>query len=305
MTDTGAAGRIMAATGPLWALAALLLAFAVVPWTGSFALGESGLALLPARLDWGVLFALAMLSFSGLARGWAEVAHPDSEVALTGLRRLARGLASGLVVWLSILPMILIFKTLRLSEMARMQDSLWTFSTVGLEWSLPAWGILFNPLAALLFVVCAVMHAGLPPFDMRCDEEEVAGGRMTDIPVPGSVTWTLSDRLRLLLIAAVATVVFLGGGDLPYVAQDEWTTFLTGFFGSVVGNLLSLIVHLAVFVAKVALTMGLIRGLNRLAISSRFESVIRLCWTALLPLTLLNLVATGVVVGWALGGALS
>ena len=300
--NTGGAGRVMAATGPLWALASLLLAFAVVPWTGSFALGESGFEMLPARLDWGVLFALAMLSFSSLVRAWAEIANPDVAVALTGLRRMARSLASGVVLWLSILPMVLIFRTLRLSEMARLQDAVWTFSAVGLEWSLPAWGILLGPLAAVIFLVSAVMHAGLPPFDVRSEEEKSVGGRMTDIPVPGSITWTLSDRLRSLLIAAVASVIFLGGGDLPYVSQDTLTGFMADFFGNGVGNFLSLVIHLVTFIVKVALVMGLLQGLVRFLDPVRFETIIHLCWKGLLPLALLNLVVTGVVASWVLGG---
>ena len=302
MTNTGGAGRVMAAAGPLWALAALVLGFAVVPWSGSFALGESGFEMLPARLDWGVLFALAMLSFSSLIRAWAEIAHPDVAVALTGLRRLARCLASGVVLWLSVLPMVLIFKTLRLSEMARLQDSLSTFSAMGLEWSLPAWGILFNPLAAAIFLVSALMHAGLAPFSVRGEEEKSAGGRMTDIPVPGSVTWTLSDRLRSLLIAAVASVIFLGAGDLPYVSQDALTGFVAGFFGNGVGNFLSLVIHLLVFIVKVSLVLGLLEGLIRFVNPVRFEPLIDLCWKGLLPLALLNLVITGVLAGWAFGG---
>ena len=302
VTNTGGAGRVMARAGPLWALASLLLAFAVVPWTGSFALGESGFEMLPARLDWGVLFALAMLSFSSLVRAWAEIAHPDVAVALTGLRRLARSLASGVVLWFSILPMILIFGTLRLSEMARLQDSLWTFSAVGSEWSLPAWGILLGPLAAVIFLVSAVIHAGLPPFDVQSEEEKRAGGRITDIPVRGSVTWTLSDRLRSLLIAAVASVIFLGGGDLPYVSQDALTGFIASFFGNGVGNFLSLVIHLLVFIVKVSLVLGLLQGLVRFVEPVRFEPIINLCWKGLLPLALLNLVATGVVAGRAFGG---
>ena len=212
---TGTAGRWIMGAGPLWALAALLLAFAVVPWTGSFVFGGADFEMLPARLDWGVLFALAMLSFSSLVRALAEISNPDPAVAVTGVRRVSRLFASGAVLWLSILPMVLIFKTLRLSEMAQQQDALWMWSMGGTDWGLPAWGILFNPFAAALFLLAAMIHAGLAPFDVMGTEEELAGGRITDTPVPGSMTWTLADRLRSLLIAAIASVIFLGGGDFP------------------------------------------------------------------------------------------
>ena len=301
MTGTGVVGRLLVSTGPLWALAALLLGFAVVPWTGSFVFGDSGFEMLPARLDWGLLFALAMLSFSSAVRAWAEIAHPDSAVALTGVRRVARILASGVTLWLSILPMVMIFQTLRLSEMAHLQDSLWTFSALGLSWTLPAWGILFNPLAAVVFLASAMMHAGLPPFDIRGAEEELAGGRITDTPVPGSLTWSLSDRLRALLIAGVASVIFLGGGDVPFLSQASITGFTERFFGSGVGNLFSLVVHLVTFILKVALVMGLQRGLSRVMGHVRFEPVINLCWRGLVPLAFLDVVITGLVLSWSGG----
>ena len=303
MTQTGVAGRWIMGAGPIWALAALLLAFAVVPWTGSFVFAESDFEMLPARLDWGVLFALAMLSLSSLVRALAEISNPDPAVAVTGVRRVARGLASGAVLWLSILPMVLIFKTLRLSEMAQEQDALWTWSMGGLDWGIPAWGILFNPFAAAIFLLAAMIHAGLAPFDVSGTEEELAGGRITDTPLPGSITWTLADRLRSLLIAAIASVIFLGGGDLPGISQSALTAFIESYFGHAVANFFSLLLHLLAFVAKVALVMSLQRALARIMRHVRFEPVINLCWKGLLPAALLDLVVTGAVVGLRMGGS--
>jgi len=302
VTQTGIAGRWIMGAGPLWAIAALLLAFAVVPWTGSFVFADSNFEMLPARLDWGVLFALAMLSLSSLVRALAEISSADPAVAVTGVRRVARSLASGVVLWLSILPMVLIFKTLRLSEMAQQQDALWTWSMVGFEWGVPAWGILFNPFAAVIFLLAAMIHAGLAPFDVSGTEEDLAGGRITDTPVAGSITWTLADRLRSLLIAALASVIFLGGGDLPGLSQSALTAFIEGYVGHAVASFFSLLLHLLAFVAKVALVMSLQRTLARIMQHVRFEPIINLCWKGLLPAALLDLLMTGFVVGLRMGG---
>ena len=105
MVTTGGAERLLIRAGSTWAVAASALAFAVIPWTGQYAFGGVDFSVLPARLDWGFLFALVMLSVSGLVRVLADVSNPDPAVLVTGVRRAARLLASGPALWLSLLPM--------------------------------------------------------------------------------------------------------------------------------------------------------------------------------------------------------
>lgn len=300
---TGLAGRLLVRAGPTWAAAAILLAFAVVPWTGRYAFGASTLEFLPARLDWGVLFALAMLLLSGLVRVLAEISDPHPAVALTGMRRAARQVASSIALWLSLLPMLLIFGSLKLSEMVNWQDSVLFLPIPGMNFPLPAWGILLNPPAAVIFLLAAMAQSGLSPFDLNSAEEELAGGRIADGPAAGLASLALADRLRAILIAALVSGLFLGGWSLPWVPQATLTGFFEGFLGSGVANFLSLALHFAVFALKVVLVLRLERGLARTLGRVRFEPVLNLCWKGLLPAALLDTLVTAAVVGWRVGGA--
>ena len=96
-------------------------------------------------------------------------------------------------------------------------------------------------------------------------------------------------------------MIFLGGGDVPFLSQASITGFTERFFGSGVGNLFSLVVHLVTFILKVALVMGLQRGLSRVMGHVRFEPVINLCWRGLVPLAFLDVVITGLVLSWSGG----
>ena len=300
VTGTGSVGRWIVRASPTWSVATLLLAFAVVPWTDRYVFGDSNFQLLPARLDWGLLFVLVMLTLSGFSRSLAEVASEDSAVALTGMRRALRDSVSGLALWISLLPMLLLYQTLRLTEIATQQDAVLGFSIWGFELGFPAWGLILNPVAALLFWVSAMIHAGLPPFEVSRVEEELAGGRVSRIPAPGSGSLALADTLRALLIAVVATVVFLGAGDLPWVSQTSLTVFIESYFGSSVGRFLSLMIHLLSFVLKVTLVFSAQRAFSQSFGRVRFEPILSLCWKGLVPLALLNCVATAIVVAWRL-----
>ncbi|MFP6640292.1 MAG: NADH-quinone oxidoreductase subunit H [Myxococcota bacterium] len=300
---TGAAGRLLVRAGPTWSAAAILLAFAVVPWTGHYAFGSSRFALLPARLDWGVLFALAMLLLSGLVRVLAEISDPRPAVALTGMRRAARFAASSTALWLSLLPILLIFGSLQMSEIVNGQDSgQLRLPIPAMNLWLPAWGILLNPPAAVIFLVAAMAQAGLSPFDVNAAEEELAGGRIGDNPAARSASLALTDRLRGILIAALASGFFLGGWSLPWIPQAALTGFFEAFVGGGVANFLSLAIHFVVFALKVGGVLAVQRGLARTLGRVRFEPVLNLCWKVLLPAALLDTLATAAVLAWRAGG---
>lgn len=301
MVSADGAGRLLARTGPTWAVATAAMAFAVIPWTGHYVFGDSSLSVLPARLDWGFLFALTMLSLSGLARVLADVSSEDPAVLATGVRRTARQLASGTALWLSLLPMLLIFQTLWLSDIAAQQDSVLLLKVSGLSLGLPAWGILLNPPAALIFLLAAMAHSGLPPFAMSAPEEELAGGRIARLPAAGSASLALADGLRSVLIAALLSLIFLGGWSLPWLSQSALVGFLTAYLGSGVGNVLCLVIHFTVFVLKVVIVLRGQRLLSRSLSRVRFEPMLNLCWKLLLPAALLDSLITAMVLRWLTG----
>lgn len=301
MVSLGRTGPLLVRASPIWAVSAVFLAFAVIPWTGEYLFGDSSLSVLPARLDWGLLFAVMMLSLSGLVRVLADVSSGDPAVVVTGGRRAARLVASGMALWLALLPMLLIFQTLWLSGMVAQQDSVLWLKVSGLSIALPAWGILFNPPAALVFLLAAMAHSGLSPFTVNAPEEELAGGRIAREPATGSASLALADGLKSLLIAALVSLLFFGGWSLPWLPQSVLEAFLVSHLGSGLGSVLCLMVQFTVFALKVAIVLRVQRVLARALSRVRFEPMLNLCWKLLLPAALIDSLSTALILRWLAG----
>jgi NADH-quinone oxidoreductase subunit I len=194
-----------------------------------------------------------------------------------------------LVMGLTLLGLILIYGTVDLNEIVR--------SSRAPCWGvLPAWGIVLQPFAAILFLVAAIAENKRIPFDLPEAESELIAGYFTEYSgdedgpvhvrrvhrdrdhrravhdaVPRRLQPALHDRRRLR---------FPGG---PHVVAMS--------HGAVV------VTQLVVFLAKVFVLCSfqiLVRwSLPRF----RYDQVLRFAWKFMLPLALANLVVTVVVCG--------
>jgi len=297
--------RVAYAIAPWVVFTPVLLVFAVVPFGGTLDPGRLFPALADwfhgrtypmqiARLDAGLLvvFAFSGLTIIGtMLAGWSSA---NKFSLLGGLRAGSQMISYELVMGLTVLGLILLFGSIDLGAIVRRQ------SGIALGW-LPAWGIVYQPLGALLFLTAAIAENKRIPFDLPEAESELIAGFYTEYTSMKMGLFMFAEFIEIAIVGALFTTLFLGGYNLPYMndagfALPGGTTFAMSH-GAVV------VTQLVVFLVKVLLVCSfqiLIRwSLPRF----RYDQVLAFAWKFLLPLALVNLVVTAVIL-WSHGGAL-
>jgi NADH-quinone oxidoreductase subunit H len=235
---------------PALALVPYLVALSVIPW---------GPGLVAADVDAGLLLVLAASAvgvLGPLVGGWASA----NKYALLGaLRSAAQLLAYELPLVLAATSVAMAAGTLSLSGIVIAWEPWW------LVWQAPA---------AAVFVLAGVAELQRPPFDMPIADAELVLGPLTEYGGLRFALFLLAEYAGIVLVAALTTVLFLGGwrGPLPDELGWLWTLLKGGA------------VALVVIWVRVAWP--------RL----REDQLQRLAWGVLVPLALAQLAVTGVVV---------
>jgi len=162
---------------------------------------------------------------------------------------------------------------------------------------LPAWGIVYQPFAATLFLAAAIAENKRIPFDLPEAESELISGYFTEYSAMKMGLFMFAEFIEIAIIAALFTTLFLGGYNLPYMHDGGFT--LPGGREIAMSHGAVVVTQVVVFLAKVFLLCSfqiLIRwSLPRF----RYDQVLKFAWKFMFPLALANLIVTVIVV-WAL-----
>ncbi len=296
--------RFAYALAPWVVFTPVLLAFAVIPFGGTFVPGEL-LHALPAVADWFgdrsypmqiarvdagllVVFAFGGLSIIGaMLAGWSS----DNKFSLLGaLRAGSQMISYELVMGLTVLGLILIYGTVDLDAIVRRQSGV-------LLGFLPAWGVFVQPFAAILFLVAAIAENKRIPFDLPEAESELIAGYFTEYSAMKMGLFMFAEFIEIAIIGALFTTLFLGGYNLPFMTDDGFA--FPGGHQVALPHAAIVVLQLVVFLVKV-LVMSSFQILIRWTLPRfRWDQLLTFAWKFMLPLALANLTVTAVVV-WAL-----
>ena len=297
--------RIAYAIAPWVVFTPVLLVFAVVPFGGTLDPGRLVPALADwfdgrtypmqiARLDAGLLvvFAFSGLTIIGtMLAGWSSA---NKFSLLGGLRAGSQMISYELVMGLTVLGLILLFGSIDLGAIVRRQSGI----ALGF---LPAWGIVYQPFGALLFLTAAIAENKRIPFDLPEAESELIAGYYTEYTSMKMGLFMFAEFIEIAIIGALFTTLFLGGYNLPYMSDAGFA--LPGGITLAMSHGAVVLTQLVVFLLKVLLVCSfqiLVRwSLPRF----RYDQVLVFAWKFMLPLALVNLVVTAVIL-WSHGGAL-
>jgi NADH-quinone oxidoreductase subunit H len=293
--------RLAYALGPWLAFAPVMLVFAVIPFGGTL---DPGL-LFPSLADWFggrtypmqiapldagllVVFAFAGISIIGaMLAGWSSA----NKFSMLGALRAGSQLISyELVMGLTVLGLILIYGTVDLVSIVEQQSG----TVLGF---LPAWGIVYQPFAAILFMVAAIAENKRIPFDLPEAESELISGYFTEYSAMKQGMFMLSEFIEIAIIGALFTTLFLGGYNLPWMTDAGFV--LPG------GQLIAMshgwvvLIQLLTFLAKVVLICSFQILVRWTLPRFRWDQLLTFAWRFLLPLAVANIVVTAIAV-WAL-----
>jgi len=252
--------RMTYALAPIISFVPALLSFAVVPFTADFDMFGYHVTGVISDLNIGVLwvFAITSLGVYGIVLGgWSSA----SKYSLFGsIRSSAQMISYEVAYGLSILGVILIANTLSMRELVDQQASIWD------------WYIFKQPLGFLLFITCAVAETNRAPFDLPEAESELVAGYHTEYSSMRFSTFFIAEYANMLTVSAVATTIFFGGWQGPFLPPILW------------------------FCLKVFIFMFCYIWLRATFPRLRYDQLMDFGWKVLFPLALLNTMVTAAFV---------
>jgi NADH-quinone oxidoreductase subunit H len=289
--------RVAYAIAPWVVFTPVLLVFAVVPFGGTLDPGQLvpplagwfGQRTYPmqiAQLDAGLLVVFA---FSGLTvigamlAGWSSA---NKFSLLGGLRAGSQMISYEVVMGITVLGLIMTFGSIDLGAIVRRQSG----TALGV---LPAWGIVYQPLGALLFLTAAIAENKRIPFDLPEAESELIAGYYTEYTSMKMGLFMFAEFIEIAIVGALFTTLFLGGYNLPYMSDAGFA--FPGGATVALPHAAVVAIQLVTFLVKVMLVCSfqiLVRwSLPRF----RYDQVLKFAWKFLLPVALANLTITAVV----------
>ena len=256
------ADKTLFVIAPMISMVAALSLFAVIPFGETVRVLGREVRLCIADVDIGLLFVFGMASlgeYGVVLGGWSGY---NKYGVLGALRAAAQMISYEIALGLSLMGVLMLAGTLNLTEIVQKQ--------LGGNWF-----VLYQPFAFILYIVSMLAEINRLPFDMPEAESELACGYNIEYSSMKFAMFFMAEYAHLIAVCALATVLFLGGWDGPFLPPSlSWIWFL---------------VKTGVLAFFCIWERGTFPRL-------RYDQIMKLGWKVLLPLALANIFFTGLFV---------
>lgn len=268
-----AANKFVHSLAPLISLVVAMATFAVIPFGNSIHFFGRDIKLMIADVNVGILYILALSSLGvyGITlSGWSS---NNKYSLLGGLRSSAQMISYELSMGLSIIGVLMIAGTLQLDKIVESQaHGMWYF------WR--------TPISFVTFVVASFAETNRLPFDLPEAEPELVGGYHTEYSGMKFGLFFLAEYANMITASAIIATLYLGGWQLPFV----------GHIG--LPDLAVSVLQVAAFGLKVGLVLLFFIVIRWTIPRFRYDQLMNIGWKVMLPLTLVNILITGIGLLW-------
>jgi NADH-quinone oxidoreductase subunit H len=239
---------------PVLVFMPVLVGFLVLPFSPHLIIRDMNI---------GVLLIFAFSTFSVLAilaGGWSS----NNKYALLGaVRSVAQNVAYEIPLLLAVMSVVLMVNSLQFSQIVEAQNRFWF--------------ILLQPVAGIIYLICATAETNRAPFDIPEAESELVAGFHTEYSGMRFGLFFLAEYTNMFIVCAVATSLFFGGWNGPF-----------GFDLHIPG--------VVWFLAKTYVLIFVIMWVRWTFPRLRFDQLMNFSWKVMIPLSLANLMLTALVV---------
>lgn len=241
-----------------------LLAPAVIVSTAvmAYAVIPFGHGLFGTDLNIAVLYVVAISSLTTIAILMAGWSGRNKYALLGGMRAVAQMFSFEVPLVLAIVSAVLLAGSMSLVKIVEAQRGLWF--------------IFLQPVGFFIYFLCGVAEANRSPFDIPEAESELVAGYHIEYSGIKFAFFFLAEYINMFTVSSIAATLFLGGWRGPFVDQVP----ALGVF------------YLLIKAYALIFVMIWFRGtFPRL----RIDQLMGLAWKFMLPLSLLNVMVTGLV----------
>ena len=259
--------------GPGIAMFTALITSAVVPWGPKLHLFGRDIALQVADINIGILYVFGVLSvgvYGIMIGGWAS----NNKYSLYGaIRASSQMISYELAMGVSAITIVLLSGSLSMNDIVTQQSGVWN--------------VFYQPVAFFIFFVCALAELNRAPFDLPECESELVGGYHTEYSSMKLGLYLFAEYTSMFVSSAIMAILFFGGYNFPGMSHFS-------------GNTLA-IIGIAAFAIKIFIFIFVIMWIRWTIPRFRFDQLMHLGWKTLLPLSLINLLITGLVIAFKNG----
>jgi len=257
------ANRFLFLVAPMLSIAPALAAWAVLPFTDTLVL---------ANIDASLLYILALTSmgvYGVIIAGWAS----NSKYAFLGAMRSAAQIVSyEIAMGFALVGVLIAGGSLNLVEIVQAQQG------SALHW-------FWLPLLPLFLVyfISGVAETNRAPFDVSEGESEIVAGFHVEYSGMAFAVFFLAEYANMILIAALASLMFLGGWLSPFEGTwfESWFAWVPAIFW---------------LFGKMSLMLLLFLWFRATFPRYRYDQIMRLGWKVFIPITIVWLVIEGAAV---------
>ena len=280
------ADKVLHTLAPLFSVFFALVAFAAIPFGDRLILGEGRvIELQVAKIDAALLYIFAMLSLGVYGVILAGFASRNNYAIMGGLRATAQMISYEIALGIAVIGVIMFYGTMDLAELVRAQGQ--TFG----GW-IPKWGIVVQPVGFVVFVTAALAETKRLPFDLPEAEPEIIGYFVEYSGMKFGMFF-LTDFLETIMVACLATTLFFGGWQVPYLLPDGFHFPWGGEL--LVSNWVYVLLGMLSFSIKVVIFCWVFMQIRWTLPRFRYDQLMKLGWKGLFPISVVNVVATAVL----------
>ncbi|MCX6287741.1 MAG: NADH-quinone oxidoreductase subunit NuoH [Bacteroidetes bacterium] len=265
------ADKFLYILGPSLTMLIACLTSAVIPWGPDIIINGQPFSLQMADVNIGILYIFAIVSigvYGIMIGGWAS----NNKYALLGaIRASSQMISYELAMSLSIIAIVMMTGSLSMRDIVEQQQGF-------------NWNIWYQPLAFLIFLICAFAETNRSPFDLPECETELVGGYHTEYSSMKLGFYLFSEYINMFISGAVMATLFFGGYHFPFIDRLGLSPNAFAF------------VSFLVLFAKITFFGFIFMWVRWTLPRFRYDQLMRLGWKALIPLAILNVLITGVVI---------
>ncbi len=232
---------------PILCLVCALVLFAIIPVDKNFMI---------TRLNIGLLYVLSIASVGVMGIILAGWSSGSKYSLLGGLRSAAQMFSYEIFLGFSLIGPLMIAGSLDLVKIVEAQK-------------VPL--IVYQPVAFVIYLIAALGEINRVPFDLPEAESELVAGFHTEYSGMKFAYFFLAEYANMLIVSAIATIVFLAGWKGPVLPGWLW------------------------FLIKMSIFVFFFIWVRATFPRYRYDQFMGIGWKIMLPLVLANIVVTGIV----------
>lgn len=266
------ANKFLFVLGPSIAMFVALITGVVIPWAKPLTLEDGTLfSFQVSDINIGILWVFGIVSvgvYGIMIGGWAS----NNKFALLGtLRASSQMISYELAMGLSIVALVMTTGTISVGGIVEQQG-------IGLA------NIVYQPLGFLIFMICSFAEANRAPFDLPETESELVGGYHTEHTSMKLGFYLFSEYANMFVSSAVMASLYFGGYHFPFEDMVQ----------GMIGESATRILGFGVLLGKVILFILLFMWVRWTLPRFRYDQLMNLGWKILLPLSIFNIILTGI-----------